>query len=241
MTPRLGRRVRALLVSLCVSVAAAFGGAPAAQAYTVYPGDNIRIQFSDGAVYICTLNSVAQRDGAMWGVTAGHCLIPRHGTVPVRILASDGRTVLAANLNGHGVKSENGGSAWWFSDTGWFQFDPHVSHGGALRGGNITDRALGSDSQLTAATRAIHPKRPIAGRAPISWVRVGQIVCKDGGTTSRSCGPVIRVNYNTGEIYTLMLTVGGDSGSPLYLLTPRSKGPLLDIADAALPLPGGLS
>lgn len=82
-------------------------------------------------------------------------------------------------------------------------------------------------------------------------MRVGQIVYKDGGTTSRSCGPVIRVNYNTGEIYTLMLTVGGDSGSPLYILTPdrkavivgvhsRSLGLFLDAADAVIPLPGGL-
>ena len=243
------RRARALFISVFVALATAVGVAPAANAYPVYPGDAINVRFSNGDIYSCTLNSVAHRDGALWGVTAGHCLLPIGGAHPVKIFAYDLTTPIASNLSDSGVVYD-GGNAAGFADVAWFRLDNHVSDGGAVRGGTYNIPFLGPNTPLNGFTRAVHPNRAIAGRAPVTAVRRGQIICKDGGTTARNCGPVVHVNTKTGEIWSLMLAAQGDSGSPVYVLTPDRRALLVgvhsgavgifSVADASLPLPGGL-
>lgn len=249
MSRNLVRRARALFISVFVALAAAVGIAPAANAYPVFPGDAIIVRFSNGDSYSCTLNSVAHRDGALWGVTAGHCLLPIRGARPVAIFAHDMTTPIASNLAGSGVIYD-GGNAAGFADVAWFRLDRHVGDGGAVRGGTYNIPFLGPNTPLNGVTRAVHPSRAIAGRAPVTTVRRGQIICKDGGTTARTCGPVVHVNTRTGEIWSLMLSAQGDSGSPVYALTPDRRALLVgvhsgvvgifSVSDASFPLPAGL-
>ena len=73
MTFSVARRARTLAVSLLLAAATAVGLAAPAQAVAVYAGDSIRVAYSDGSRYGCSLNTVAHRDGRAYGVTAGHC------------------------------------------------------------------------------------------------------------------------------------------------------------------------
>ncbi|WP_175934280.1 hypothetical protein [Corynebacterium sp. Marseille-P4321] len=247
--------VRSLVLPLLLALAVALGGAvaaaPKASALAVYSGDQIVVRFSNGDAYACTLNSVARKDGALWGITAGHCLSPIGGARPVGVYAADNATPIASDLRGSGVQFVGGRGANNFTDVAWFRLDGHVQDAGAARGGNYSVPFLGGNTPLTQVTRTLHPNRAIAGRLPVSALRIGQIVCKDGGTTGRTCGPVIRVNADSGEIWALMLSAVGDSGSPVYTLGPdrrayivgvHSRGGygVLSVADAALPLPAGL-
>lgn len=248
-------RVLAAVLTFLLALAA---GAPAASAAPVHPGDKIEIHLSDGRMFLCTLNSVARKDGALYGISAGHCLAPVGSAKPVRIYSSDGE-LIASDLRDSGYVYELGGVSVGtggitpdgFKDQSWFRLDRHVAAAGSTRGGNLTlglDR--GMDNGLTQFARSINPDRAIGGRLPVSAVRVGQIVCKDGARTSRTCGPVVSTNPHTGEIVALLLSAEGDSGAPAWVtgrdgrayivgVVSGGVGPL-EVIDASLPLPAGL-
>ncbi|QXB19279.1 hypothetical protein SAMN04488531_0907 [Corynebacterium coyleae] len=247
------RRVRNTVLSLTVAAAGVLGmAATPAQALAMYAGDSIRIEYSDGEKYGCTLNSIAYRSGAMYGVTAGHCLAPIGGAHAVRVLAADARTPVASNLQDSGFELEGdntlGGE---LKDVAWFRMDRHVTDAHAMRGGFIDIPFIGALHGLSQFAQFINPTRRVAGRAPVTSVREGQIVCKDGARTSRTCGPVLNVNPRTGEIAVMILSLQGDSGSPLYTVNPDGSTNIVGIisgaaygilvaADAATPLPAGL-
>ena len=139
-----------------------------------------------------------------------------------------------------------------FRDIGWFRLDRGVTPTNMLRGGYVTShQGPAVDGALNRINGALHGPRAIGGRLPVSAVRPGQIVCKDGGRTGRTCGPVLRVNPGTGEIYSALLTIPGDSGSPIYIVGRDGKAYIVGVhgggrtpfdseADAVMPLPAGL-
>lgn len=92
------RLVRGVVATLCAMVLGLGATAAPSAAYTVYSGDSIHIRYSNGERFSCTLNSVAYRGDAMYGVTAEHCLEPIGEAVPVTIYAADDRTVIGGDL-----------------------------------------------------------------------------------------------------------------------------------------------
>ena len=179
MTFSVARRVRTLAVSLLLAAAAAAGFAVPAQAVAMYAGDSIRVAYSDGSRYGCSLNTVAHRGGAV--------------DIPV----------------------------------------------------------IGAVNPLSDAVQRINPTRRVAGYHPVTAVKPGQIVCKDGARTSRTCGPVLKVNPDTGELAVLILALHGDSGGPVYTVNPDGSANIIGVVsgtafgvllavDGLLPLPAGL-
>lgn len=168
------RRACVLLTSVFVALAAAVGVAPAANAYTVYPGDSIHIRYSNGDRFSCTLNSVAYRGDAAYGVTAGHCLEPISDAVPVAIYAADDRTVIGGDLR-------DSGREYWgdhtlagaLRDIAWFRLEGHVINGGVMRGGHVEIPFIGAINGLSALVQAISPDRSVAGRQGVNSVQPG--------------------------------------------------------------------
>lgn len=251
------RRAAASAAAAAAVTASAVFAAPvvtAAPAPTVhlYNGDRITVKHADGTQHFCTVNSVANRDGALYAVTAGHCISAKGAKKPVRVLASDDRTVIASDMKDSGFYldgSRNFGDP--FRDVGWFRLDRNVRPTHTMRGGHITTHIdAGLDKTLTDLSRQINRPRVIGGRIPLSSIHPGQIVCKDGGRSGRTCGPVLRVNPRSGEIYSLLFTIPGDSGSPIYIVGRDGKAYIVAVhgggvtpfnsdADAALPMPAG--
>lgn len=248
---------RAVVAALATVIAVACGVAPATAA-PVYAGDKIEIHYSNGVKALCSLNSVAYKNGVKYGITAGHCLMPVNGGHPVRVYSSDG-AVIASTMADSGHVFDQGGlnvglnglNSDSFRDYSWFRLDPHVTDAGRARGGNLTlGLDPGMDHNLTQFARSVNPDRAIGGRLPVSAVKPGQIVCKDGARSSRTCGPVVSTNTHTGEIVALLLNFTGDSGAPVWITGRDGRayivgvisggvGPF-ELIDASLPLPAGL-
>lgn len=248
----MARRARAAAASLLLTAAAALGFAAPAQAVDVYSGDSIRVAYSDGARYGCTLNTVAHRGGQAYGVTAGHCLAPIGGAVPVAVYAADNRTLISGDLRDSGFEmwgDNTLGSP--LRDVAWFPLNGGAAYGGAMRGGAVDIPFIGAVHPLSDAVQRINPTRRIAGYRPVTAVKPGQIVCKDGARTARTCGPVLKVNPKTGELAVLIIALHGDSGGPVYTVNPDGSANIIGIAsgtafgvllavDGLLPLPAGL-
>ncbi|MGV0380500.1 hypothetical protein [Corynebacterium faecium] len=252
MTFSVARRVRTLAVSLLLAAAAAAGFAVPAQAVAMYAGDSIRVAYSDGSRYGCSLNTVAHRGGRAYGVTAGHCLAPIGGAVPVAVYAADGRTKISGDLreSGYEMRGDNKlGSP--LRDVAWFPLAGDATNAAAVRGGAVDIPVIGAVNPLSDAVQRINPTRRVAGYHPVTAVKPGQIVCKDGARTSRTCGPVLKVNPDTGELAVLILALHGDSGGPVYTVNPDGSANIIGVVsgtafgvllavDGLLPLPAGL-
>ncbi|GAB3078543.1 hypothetical protein CAQUA_10970 [Corynebacterium aquatimens] len=206
---------------------------------------------ADGTFVYCTLNSVVERAGVKYGITAGHCLSPQGAKRTVKILGPDDRTVIASDMRDSGWDLQGKRVAGApFRDAGWFRLDPGVDVKDWARGGRVTLHKLDKNLEkpINDALAAVNRPIAIGGRMPVTAVRPGQIVCKDGGRTGRTCGPVWKVNVKTGEIFSFTFSIPGDSGSPVYVIGGDGKAYIVGIhdggatpfesyADAALPLP----
>lgn len=233
MTKRCGLSFRAFVLALAAALGISTAAAPSASAYTIYPGDAVEIQYSNGLYSTCTVASFAYRDGAMYAITAGHCFLPAGGARPVRVLGADARTVVAGDLRDSGFEYAGGAKLTAPTrDIGWFRVDSHVTNGGATRGGHVKIPLFARDNAISRSSQAIYPNRPVAGRLPVTAVRPGQIVCKDGATTSRTCGPVLHVNPASGGFTALMIAGHGDSGAPVYVLGRDRRAYLVGVLSA---------
>ena len=81
-------------------------------------------------------------------------------------------------------------------------------------GGAVDLPIVGAVNPLSDAVQRINPTRSVAGYHPVPAVKSGQIVCKDGARTSRPCGPVPKVNPDTGGFATHLRPPDAGPGSP---------------------------
>lgn len=213
----------AMAVALVTGGSAMALPATAGAETSTHAGDGIIITTADGRESICTLNSVAERDGTFYGVTAGHCLNPEEvGSPVVKISTKDGRLLAdTEDIDAGGVI--RGGTANPFEpfagldDFSWFRLDDSVTPDPGQVSSTADTGIPVLDDFLRGASQ------PLGDPVPVSQNLMGSIVCKDGTMSGRTCGPVLAVNAETEEITALIPAIGGDSGSPLHVAGKDGK------------------
>ncbi|MFN6547939.1 hypothetical protein [Mycolicibacterium nivoides] len=103
--------------------------------------------------------------------------------------------------------------------------------------GKLDDEAAGQDSALLETVLAPAPDATkIAGKIPISGVmsvaevkalEPGTPICLDGARSGVMCGPLVRTDWDTIKFGTN--AIGGDSGSPVFLVGADNRAVLIGI------------
>lgn len=215
----LGRIVAAgaMAFALVTGGAAAALPATASAATSTHAGAGIIVTTADGQEAICTMNSVVERGGTYYGVTAGHCLNPAElGSPVVKISTRDGGLLAdSADIQAGGVVRSGTANPFepyaGLDDFGWFRLDESVTPDA----GQVSSTAATGIPMLDDLLRGAN--QPLGEPVPVSQNLVGRIVCKDGTMSGRTCGPVLAVNSRTEEVTALIPAIGGDSGSPLHV------------------------
>jgi hypothetical protein len=186
-----------------------------ATAASTHAGDQINIQVSNGVTAKCSLAYVAGSPGSLYGVSAGHCVDPDTlGGQPTRITTGSGSVLWTAQNGPIQYKSEVGGlgPGATVTDYSVFPLSPGVSDTGTV----TSAPAVGiREVDQFLAQVATAPRARVGAPVPVSSVAVGDMVCKDGASTGRTCGPVLSVNAATGDIFALIPAISGDSGAAL--------------------------
>lgn len=197
--------------------------APVAPATSTHAGDRIVMTTTNGDQGLCTLNSVVERNGVFYGITAGHCLAPgEDGATPVKITTNDGALLAdASDLQDSAYLMDGEASPFnptaGLNDFAWFKLHNTVRP-------DLTGISSTADTGIDWLDPLLTGHRIETGDpVPVTNNLVGGLVCKDGAMTGRTCGPVLSVNTETQEIFAAIPAIAGDSGSPLYVLGPDLK------------------
>lgn len=204
------RTVTALAAATVVSVGLAAG----ASAATTHAGDTLLIETKDGMAR-CSLAYVAGSGDQLYGVSAGHCADPEVlGSKPTRIL----------NYQGEVLWEPSAGPITYRNEASYVGVDQPVTDysvfplvKGTANSGMVTSTPVVGIVEVDELLQmfATAPALPVGNPIPVSDVRVGEIVCKDGSSTGRTCGPVVGVNNDTQDIYAIIPAISGDSGAAL--------------------------
>lgn len=212
-------RKTTVLAALATTAAAVVPAvaAPVAGATSTHGGAPIVITTDKGSEAMCTLNSVASQGGTSYGVTAGHCLSPEElGGKPVKITTKSGQLLADATDLQSSHHEMNGDASIYEPDAGLNDFAWFRLHKGVKAETYISSSPnTGIDDLDTLLTA---PRLESGNAVPVTDDLVGNIVCKDGAMTGRTCGPVLSVNSRSQEVFALIPAIAGDSGSPLYTL-----------------------
>lgn len=216
-------RLRAALAA-ALTAASALCAPLAHAATTISSGDSIYITKSDKTTSRCTLNHVVtEPSGQNRGVTAGHCLRTKDGVRILSVKDASGHVISSNPIDVVAVRTGNASfqnPRGDLTDIGTFRLASGVRYSGELGGGTVSlpipMTALSSELASVAAGN-INPPLRVAGTLPVSAIRPGEVVCKDGSSTARTCGLVLATNPSTGTIFAAIPAMSGDSGSPLYV------------------------
>lgn len=214
-------RRAAVLGALTLTAAAATPSV--AGATTTHGGAPIVITADNGQEGMCTLNSVAVRGDALYGITAGHCLAPEEfGGVPVKITTENGELLADTDDLRDSDYVLAGDASYVDPDAGlddfaWFRLNDSVD-----------PDTTGISSRANTGIPLLDPlltghRLETGDPVPVTDNLVGGLVCKDGAMTGRTCGPVLSVNTRSQEVFAAVPAIAGDSGSPLYVLGADGK------------------
>lgn len=213
-------RVAAAAATAAISASLA---APVAAAATSNPhaGSTILVETSKGAAR-CTLNSIATgADGTVYGTTAGHCLDPDQlGAAPTKVTDRNGNLIADRSDIEAGGKRFNGSASpenpdGGLNDVGWFRLNANAAPNADSISSSPTTGIPPVDDALEQASGFLSPAQSLGEPVPVTDNLVGQIVCKDGSSTGRTCGPVLSVNVESQEVFAFIPAISGDSGAPL--------------------------
>lgn len=207
----------ALIAALITLTAGTTLGAGTASAATTHGGQPLIITTDSGDEFVCTLTGTTTRDGVTYGFTAGHCLNPGElDGEPMSITTADGD--LLADRDGitaggsilQGEASPENPDAG-LADFSWFRLDA-----GADARNVVASTARGVDLGLFNLA-LVGGEQDLGEPVDVSTLHPGQIVCKDGAMTGRTCGPIISVTPASGEVFAAVPAIAGDSGSPMHV------------------------
>lgn len=190
------------------------GAASVSSAATTHAGDTLIIETADGASR-CSLAYVAGSGDQLYGVSAGHCADPEVvGGEPTRITNYDGDVLWEPSAGPIRYRDDSGMIGPGATVTDYSVF-PLVK--GTANNGRVSSTPVVGIVEVDQLLKqfATSPALPVGAPVPVSDVRPGDIVCKDGSSTGRTCGPVISVNNATQDIFALIPAIGGDSGAAL--------------------------
>ena len=214
-------RVAAVAATAAISASLAAPVAAVAAQSAPHAGSTILIETSKGAAR-CTLNSIATGDdGTVYGTTAGHCLDPvQLGAAPTRITDRNGNLIAdESDINAGGAHFDGSASPanpdGGLNDFGWFQLDGTAAPNADSISSSPTTGIPPVDAALEQASGFLSPAQSLGDPVPVTDNLVGQIVCKDGSSTGRTCGPVLSVNVESQEVFAFIPATSGDSGAPL--------------------------
>lgn len=181
-------------------------------------GAGIAMTYANGTQAQCTLNSIAERDGVAYGITAGHCLDSEADNPVVRISTTNEDVTLADadDLAAGGYILEGDASPFTptgaLDDFGYFRLNDDVQQDPT----GVASRPNTGLPLLDAFLAA--PRLEQGEPLPVSQSMIGSIVCKDGAMTGRTCGVVLWVNEESQEVFAAIPAIAGDSGSPLWIV-----------------------
>lgn len=200
---------------------------PGAPARSVHAGSDLVIHTASGKALTCTLTGTGRSQaGQLWGLTAGHCL-----NVPDVVLVTDSHGLVVARdtqLKHSGFRADIAemvrldGSTTPTTDIGWFPLLPGVEADNVVFSSKHTGNSS-ADDEAEATARAHNPPVQLGEPYGVDAVNVGATLCKDGRTTGRTCGKVLGVNTDTGEITMAIDVQQGDSGGPLHMMGADGK------------------
>lgn len=170
---------------------------------TINSGDRITINYDSGYRAYCTLTGVAiDESGALYGVTAAHCIRKRGGTIPSSVTINNVQIANRDSMNeAHTViKHERIGQG--VTDMALFRLNDGIGTSGVIGTTNI----------------------PVSGTGRVSDLKPGQEICKYGAVTGNTCGNVTAINNQYDDIYANILALHGDSGSPFYTVEEDGSG-----------------
>lgn len=220
---------RRFLATAALALTTLATGAPAVSAQnapTITAGDSVNVHFTRGdgshGNGWCSVNSVTHSPSGPVALTAAHCLGGAVGTV--HMVTDQAGRPLATGLN-HTTRWAAPQNAPFHvpgtSDAGAFKLDPGVVavtdqvHSTGIPGWLQADISALTGIPIPEVAFAPIPFDP--NPVPLHEVRLGEPLCKDGGRTGRTCGPVINVNPAAGELTAMVVTAMGDSGGAGYV------------------------
>ena len=215
-------RTRVAAVAATAAISASLA-APVAVAAPSNPhaGSTILIETSKGAAR-CTLNGIATGDnGTVYGTTAGHCLNPGQlGAAPTKVTDRNGNLIAdQSDIAAGGYRFDGSASPTnpdgGLNDFGWFRLNDNAAPDAKTIYSSPTTGIPPVDDALEQVSGVFSPAQSLGKPVPVSEGLVGQIVCKDGSSTGRTCGPVLSVNVESQEVFAFIPATSGDSGAPL--------------------------
>lgn len=244
------RRIAAMALAGATAVAGMAGLSGVAGATTTHAGASITLHTAEkGPVGNCTLTAVAKgtpessNPGKLYGITAGHCVDTKIlGGKPVKITDKTGAvladadelaqmTSMAQGVNSVGAIFNPAN----VNDYAIFPLDPSVTDTGMISSQIVTGVPQ-ADAQLAQFASWFSPALAYGGIIDVNDLYPGQAVCKDGQTTGRTCGVILKVNKQTKEISAFIPAAQGDSGSPLHVRGADGKAYIVGGLSGGSPL-----
>lgn len=230
--------LRRILPTAVAAAALTLAGAGVAAA-AVHPGAGYTIVTDNGTTVACTLADVTRlEDGRVLATTAGHC---GHPGQAVTLEGTGEAGVIVAASDPHGQMQ-----ARRYGDRGEDLVDFAIVE---FPAGTEVDTRVSSTWRPPATGTPADPvlslievptiPAPLADNGvrdlDAEPVRQGEILCKDGRATGRTCG--VALGQSTSDVTAWIPVRAGDSGGILYDLDGRVVG-VTSRADRATGVPG---
>ncbi|HIW96320.1 MAG TPA: S1 family peptidase [Candidatus Corynebacterium gallistercoris] len=238
---------KAKTTAIAAAALAAFTTAPVATAEpdstasngaTAHAGERFFIETSARPIG-CTINSFIIVDGEASLLTAGHCIkAAKNEGTPLQVKTVSGQALAGKEELGRATYQVNRPGLLFdrtngLQDVATLPLAEGVDVDYTTLKSSFTP-SLGSSEIL----RGFFSGEPVGLGEPrrVTANLTGTMVCKDGSTTARTCGPIVYANEQTQDVVALIPSFPGDSGGPLTILGEDGKRHVIGTGSLSLGL-----